>query len=80
MKYHRTHGIEGLVLRVRCRATGLEMGLYHSYQSGFESDPETPWSAVCETHGSIVCTRTQRQARTAMSYPDWCEDCQGLLE
>lgn len=69
----------GLVERRRCRLTGLHVGLYDSLASGMESDPELPWSTVCEEHGSIVSHPTQKLARSHMAMPEWCEECQKVL-
>lgn len=80
MRRHNLGGVAGLVLRTICRATGRPMGLYAADQAGIEDDPQTPWAAVCEHHGSILVTETQRSARSAMAYPDWCEDCQPDLD
>lgn len=75
MKRYSAHGLAGCVEQHVCRRTGGLMGLYAAAQAGIEDDPETPWAAVCENHGSVLVTRTQRLARSAMSYPEWCEEC-----
>jgi hypothetical protein len=68
----------GLVEQRRARSTGTLVGLYRSVEAGMESDPELPWSVVCEPHGGIVCTESRAHGRSAMSCPDdWCPVCQG---
>lgn len=69
----------GAVLSRKCRATKTIITLYSSVESGLENDPEGKWSTVCETHGAIVSHRSQAHARSAMSFPDWCEECQAIL-
>ena len=80
MRRYNLDGIAGLVAQHVCRRTGGLMGLYHAEQGGIDSDPDVPWAAVCETHGSLVLSTTQRLARATMSYPDWCDECAPLLE
>ena len=66
----------GVVLYRKARSTGTHVGLYRSYESGFESDPEWPWSTVCDEHGGIVCHATRKAAETFLSHPeDWCPTC-----
>lgn len=62
----------------RAKSTGTWVGLYRNSESGMESDPETPWSVVCEAHGCLVCVATREHGRLAMSAPhDWCPQCSG---
>jgi hypothetical protein len=75
MKSHNAEGVAGLVERRVCRRTGRPMGLYMAAEAGIEDDPQAPWAAVCEDHGAVLLTETQRLARSAMSYPEWCEEC-----
>lgn len=68
----------GLVEQRRARSTGTKVSLYRSAEGGMESDPELPWSVVCEDHHCLVSTETRAQARSAMSCPDdWCPVCRG---
>lgn len=69
----------GLIEMRKCRATGFKVGLYDSLEAGMESDPETPYSTVCEEHGAIVCHSTLKLARDSMAYPEWCGDCQEIM-
>lgn len=70
------NGLAGCVIQRRSRETGTLVGLYHSLQSGMESDPELPWSTVCEDHSSIVSHPTLRDAKHFLGYPtQWCDDC-----
>jgi len=75
-KRYSYNGLAGCVTQQRNRCTKRLVGLYHSYQAGIESDPTLPWSTVCEEHGNVVCHANLANAKAAMSYPDWCEDCQ----
>lgn len=60
----------------RARATGTLVGLYRSVEAGIETDPDSPWSTVCEEHHAVVCHETRRGAELAMARPDdWCDDC-----
>ena len=63
----------------RNRRTGLIVTLYRAAEAGMENDPETPYCVVCERHGTLVCMATREQARSAMSVPDWCADCQEIM-
>jgi hypothetical protein len=68
---------DGLVLQRKARSTGTLVGLYKSDDAGIESDPEYPWSTVCEPHGGVVCHETRKAAEAALSHPeDWCPTCQ----
>lgn len=69
----------GARLSRRNRATGTTITLYHSEESGLESDPECKWSTVCENHGAIVSHSTRALADSAMSCPDWCDDCREIM-
>ena len=73
------NGCAGLVEQRKNRKTGTLVGLYHAEQAGLDSDPEYPWATVCEEHGNLVVHPTLTFARAALSYPDWCEDCQPAL-
>jgi hypothetical protein len=47
-------------------------------RGGVESDPETPWTTVCEDHGGCVSHRTRKLAESWLSHPeDWCPGCKG---
>lgn len=70
----------GFVLSRRNRITGFVVGLYRSAESSMESDPEIPWSTVCEEHANLVCHATRSLAESSMALPDWCEPCQTILE
>lgn len=78
IKNYNKDGIEGLVLQRKNRKTKTIIGLYASAQS-FETDPELPWSTVCEDHSSIVCHENRKNAEIAMTFPDWCEECSKIL-
>jgi NADH:ubiquinone oxidoreductase subunit F (NADH-binding) len=61
------------------RGTGPMIGVYKSDEAGMESDPETPWSVVCEEHNTIVCTFTRAEAMsTASDSRNFCDDCREL--
>lgn len=64
----------------RARATGTEVGLYRSKDAGIESDPEYPWTTVCEEHGACVCHEKKAGALLAMACPDdWCDECRSSV-
>jgi hypothetical protein len=64
----------------RNRASGAIITLYRADEAGMESDPDLPWCTVCEDHGAIVCHETRELARLAMTLPEWCEECQEVME
>jgi hypothetical protein len=68
----------GIVAYRRARSTGTHVGLYKSAEAGIESDPDYPWSTVCEEHAGVVAHHTRREAESYLSHPeDWCPVCQG---
>lgn len=80
-KEYGLHGFSGLVQKTRARSTGVDVGLYASEQAGMESDPEWPWSTVCEAHHAIVCHATLALARRSVPWPEgWCEECRAILD
>ena len=75
-KLYNFNGNEGCVTQRKARQTKTLVGVYHSYQSGFETDPETPWATVCEAHGSIVCHSSLKAALSWAPDPQsWCQLC-----
>jgi hypothetical protein len=67
----------GAVLFRKARSTGTHVGLYRSDESGIESDPDYPWSIVCEEHAGVTCHRTRKDAESYLSHPEeWCPTCQ----
>ncbi len=78
-KEYSFNGLAGCVVQRKARQTKLLVGLYQAEQAGMESDSETPWATVCETHGSIVCHPTFQIAQSHLSDPvGWCEVCSGV--
>lgn len=78
---YSTNNLGGCVQQRKCRATKMLVGIYSSYEAGMESDPELPWSVVCETHGAIVCTETLYAAqRTATDTTNFCDECRDIQE
>lgn len=73
------NGLAGCVSQRRSRVTGTLVGIYCNEQSGMESDPETPWSVVCEVHHTLVCVETLYAAQRTNDPSDFCEDCQDIL-
>lgn len=61
------------------RKSGTVISLYRGEDSGLDDDPTHPWVTVCEAHGNLVAHQTRTLARTAMAFPDWCEDCHPKL-
>lgn len=68
---YNSRGVAGLVTRVG------DMSIYVAAQAGIDADPETPWVAVCEKHGSMMPCATRKQARATIEEPEWCEECVG---
>jgi hypothetical protein len=80
MKQYMTDGVAGLIECRRNRITKFEVGLYHAQQGGIDTDEENPWATVCHEHGNFVVHPSLGLARAHMAYPEWCEDCQPLLD
>lgn len=58
------------------RGTGTLVGVYRSAEAGMEEDPATPWSVVCEPHGSIVSVHSRRAAfAVSADSTEFCDDC-----
>lgn len=70
----------GLVKQWRARDTHHLVGLYHSEQSGIESDPELPWSTVCEAHHTLVSHSTMAAARACRSGSEFCDECRAEID
>lgn len=63
-------------IALRTTRKGVRVGLYLSAEGGLETDPEHPYSTVCEMHGTLVCHETRRSAERCLSHPDmWCDEC-----
>jgi hypothetical protein len=71
-------GNAGYIAARRNVYTGDLNTLYDSVEQGIESDPETPYSTVCEVHGTVVCHQTKAQAIGWLSTAEWCEECMGI--
>ena len=65
------------VQRRRNRASGTIVSVVYW---GEERSPEAPWATICDTHGSILVNQTLKLARYHAAFPEWCEDCQPILE
>lgn len=80
-KHYSFAGFAGCVVIKASPVTGSMVGVYSSEQSGMESDPEYPWSTVCEVHNSCVCHHTLKLAFLAVrDSSDWCEACCNFYE
>jgi hypothetical protein len=92
-KQYDTDGIAGLVETRRCRASGTLVSVYHNVQAKLDCgctfmngrtdhDPEqhNPFSTVCEDHGNLVIHKTLALARSHMAWPEWCEECQQIMD
>jgi hypothetical protein len=66
----------GLLRRARSRKTKTMVAVYKAAEQGIECDPETPFAVVCETHGTVVCVKTRRDAFGCAPDPTmFCDDC-----
>lgn len=65
--------------RVRfARSTGTLVAVYASDEAGIESDPDLPFTTVCEEHGRLVCHETLALAEHHATDPaGWCGVCNG---
>lgn len=80
MRYYAFNGLAGCVTQRKCRETGTLVGLYHSDQSGMESDPELPWTTVCEKHNTLVSHTTLALAKMTLSHPTaFCDECRAAF-
>lgn len=74
-------GIAGLVQRRRCRATGVEVGIYNAECGLFEAseggaDGDGRYAVICEPHGTLVIVSTLDLAReVATDTLNFCDDC-----
>lgn len=67
----------GCIQLRRSRQTGHLVGVYRSDEAGIESDPELPYTTVCEEHSTCVCHTTRALALALAPFPaEWCEECQ----
>lgn len=78
-------GRAGCVRLGRSRQTGHLVGVYRSRDQGLdEGEPgefATPWTCVCEEHGTTMGHRTRALAEYHAAAPEgWCEDCQDEAE
>lgn len=81
----RVRGTEAAVrdgcIELRTTRKGTPVGLYRSAEAGMETDPDHPYSTVCEAHGSLVCHETRRSAEQCLSHPEmWCDECRGRMD
>lgn len=92
-KEYSLNGIAGLVETRRCRASGTQVSIYHNEQAGLDCgctfmagkkdhDPEFHYSfsTLCEDHGNLVIHKTLTLARSHAPMPEWCEECQKIME
>lgn len=60
----------------KSRSTGFCVGVYRSKEAGIESDPKLKWATVCEPHGTVLCSKTCKDANDlALDTREWCEAC-----
>jgi len=64
----------------RNRMSGTIITLYDGIAAGIESDPELRWCTVCEDHSTLTCHSSLSLARRHMAVPEWCEECQAIME
>ena len=58
------------------RSTGTLVAVLRSDEAGIESDPDLPWTTLCDDHSSVLCHRTLVAARSWASAPEeWCQPC-----
>lgn len=78
MKTYNVGGYSGCVIQVkRNRITGRPVSLLHNQQAGLDDDNgASPWSTVCDDHGTCIAHATLALARAHLRDPtNWCEDC-----
>lgn len=81
VRTYNHNGLEGCVSQRRSRITKTVVGVYHSGQSGLESDPEIPWITLCEDHGYLVGHPTLALAREWAADPTgWCDECREQMK
>jgi hypothetical protein len=49
-----------------------------SSETGMDVDGK--WATVCNRHGTLVGSATNKQAVAAAKYPDWCDECRSEME
>jgi len=55
------------------RASGAVIAVSRNEDDGEE------WRTDCLTHGFLVESTTRALAEAAASFPDWCEECQSII-
>lgn len=75
-KQYAFNDLAGCVVQRVSRKTRTLVGLYASMQAEMESDPELPWSTVCEPHHTLVSHETLAAAMATLPDPtNWCDEC-----
>ncbi len=63
------------------RQTGTLVAVLRSAEAGIESDPDLPYTTLCDDHSTLVCHRTRSAAEGFAAEPAvWCEPCRRQLE
>ena len=77
-KQHNFGGFAGCVQIRKNRQSGTRIGVYDSIAQGIDGD--YPWACVCEEHHTCCCFDTLASAISHAVAPDWCEECQKIIE
>jgi len=65
--------------RMNPQSPGRKVVIYRSAEQGLDTG-DCRYAVVCDTHGSILASRTLPLARSAMKAPEsFCEGCRALL-
>jgi hypothetical protein len=52
------------------------MTVARAADAGADTDPDLPWIASCETHGTMIASASRRLARIDARAPtEWCDEC-----
>ena len=65
--------------RTRCRATKTLIVVGSAETLGVDGGGYR-YVTMCEEHGTVCAHPTSTLARQQASWPEWCKDCQALLE
>ncbi|MHA2069211.1 MAG: hypothetical protein ACXABY_33035 [Candidatus Thorarchaeota archaeon] len=65
----------------KCQATKLQVTVGTAEEMGLDpADGDCKWYLICEEHSTICGFANKALAVRHSSWPEWCEECQPLLE
>lgn len=74
-KQYNHNGLAGCVRQFKSQATRTKVGIYYGPQAELSCDGISPWVAVCEEHGAMVCNDSLMDALRCRDPQYWCDHC-----